>query len=114
MSARPEPARSPVATIAPPVTRTVVPSEVITARYVFRHGERSFPIERWEFDVVLRAYHPSAPLTMAVNYKGEHTDPDAQETFATIACWEGNPGDLVERLILIAIPKDGKPESDQS
>jgi hypothetical protein len=51
---------------------------------------------------------------MAVNYKGEHTDPDAQETFATIACWEGNPGDLVERLILIAIPKDGKPESDQS
>ena len=39
---------------------------------------------------------------------------DMDETHVGSKPRKKNPGDMVERLMLIAIPKDGNPEPDQS
>jgi len=93
---------------APPVERTVIAPEAVAAKYVFKAGERSLVIERWEFDVLLRSYHPRSLLTFVASYNAENADAGDNETFATIAKWEGTDDDVVKELTVIALPKDGK------
>ncbi len=95
---------------APAAERTVVAPEAIAAKYLLKDkdGERSLAIERWEFDVLLRSYHPRSPLTFVASYNAEHADAGDNETYATIAKWEGTDDDVVKELTLIAFPKDGK------
>ena len=99
---------------APPVLRTVIATDAITAKYLFRREDRSRAIERWEFDVVLHSYHPRSPLTFAVNYNTQLVDANGNETFATVARWQGTDDDLIKELTLIAIPKDGKSQYTQT
>jgi hypothetical protein len=99
---------------APAVLRTVIATDAIAAKYLFRREDRSRAIERWEFDVLLHSYHPRSPLTFAVNYNTQLVDANGNETFAVVARWQGTDADLIKELTLIAIPKDGKSQYTQT
>jgi hypothetical protein len=93
---------------APAAVRTVIAPENMTAKYLYTLDDRLRSIDRWDFDVLLRSYHPRLPLTLAASYNANHADAGDNETFATIAKWEGTEDDVVKELTVIAIPKDGK------
>jgi len=93
---------------APPVDRLVIAPDAITSKYLYKLDDRSRSIERWEFDVLLHSYHPRSPLTFVASYNAEHAGDGDNESFATIARWQGTDDDVVKELILIAYPKDGK------
>jgi hypothetical protein len=99
---------------APPIERTVIAPEAVAAKYLLKAGDRSLAIERFEFDVLVRSYHPRSPLTFVASYNAEHADADGNETFATIAKWEGTDDDVVKELTMIAFPKDGKSHHAQT